>query len=161
MYSLSRYQHGTRRHLARQAQRTAEDARALVELAAFAVEAEQGRKIEREAHEDMPAEYGGEEEVPEQGVQEYDQAKGHSIDLENGRQSPGDVHDSGYISQERNSEENAAPESTGQEHHETPPTDKANQSPPKDWSDLINYPESESESEEQEIEGNGKNKGSD
>jgi hypothetical protein len=70
MYSLSRYQHGTRRHLARQAQRTAEDARALVELAAFAVEAEQGRKIEREAHEDMPAEYGGEEQAPEQSEKE-------------------------------------------------------------------------------------------
>jgi hypothetical protein len=147
--------------LARQAQRTAEDARALVELAAFAVEAEQGRKIEREAHEDMPAEYGEEEQAPGTEREGGDKGEAQGQDPENGRQSSGHIHDSGYISQERNSEENAAPESTGQEHHETPPTDKANQSPPKDWSDLINYPESESESEEQEIEGNGKNKGSD
>jgi hypothetical protein len=146
------------RQLARQAQRTAEEFRVLVESAASAVVAEHERQAEREAREEMPAEYRGEEQVPGTEPEGGDKVEEHSQDLDNGRQSPGNIHDSGYISQERNGEENAESASTGHEYHEAPPTDEANQSPPLDWSDLINYPESGSETEEQEIEKDGKYK---
>jgi hypothetical protein len=149
---------GWKRHLARQAQRTAEDARALVELATMTVEAQQERQVEKAPFEGIPAEYRREEEVSGKGL-EGDKAEGPAGDPDNGRQDSGDIHDSGYhsarnISQEGSSEDRAGSGSTDRDNDHAPHDDEAIEVD-HPWDEFLVIP---SESDEQEIEENGKDK---
>jgi len=115
-----------RQRYARQAQSTAEDARADAERVAIAVAAEQEQRIREEFPEACPAERERVEEVTEEEVHGDDKDNGsQGSDVDHGEQSSGDNQDSGYAEQssdskEEDSEESAEPEQTRQGNQEAP-----------------------------------------
>ncbi|KAH0294585.1 hypothetical protein M436DRAFT_64175 [Aureobasidium namibiae CBS 147.97] len=115
-----------RRHYARQAQSTAEGARADAERVAIAVAAEQEQWTREEIHKAPPSESGRAEEVPGEGLEGDDKDnEAQGSDIDHGEQSSSDNQDSGYAEQssdgkEEDSEESIEPEQTGQGNQEAP-----------------------------------------
>jgi hypothetical protein len=130
MQSQERQVRVQRRQYAAQAQHTADNARALVQHAAITVEAEQEQRVEGIAHEEPPAAYRRVSDVTEEEQEEGDKAEEQGQYLDQGEQSSGHNHDSGYHEeevqgQEGASQEKAEPEPTGQDNHEAPHDDEA------------------------------------
>jgi hypothetical protein len=129
MQSQGRQGRAQRRQYASQAQFTADAARALVQHAAITVEAEQEQRVEEEAHEEPPAAYRRVSDVTEEEQEEGDKAEKQGQYLDQGEQSSGHNHDSGYHEQEAqgqagDSQEKAEPEPTGQDDQDPPYDDE-------------------------------------